>query len=62
MLTDSLLRETILPRVLNIAGEEGIEQTDGVGECSCCGTGVCSLIEEIFNIPLIDFLRDCLAF
>lgn len=64
-LTDNLLRDTILPLVLKIAGEEGIEQTDGVGECSCCGVAVGSLLflgAEVFNIPLIDFLSDCLAF
>ena len=46
ILTDSLLRETMLPLVRNRAGEEGIETTDGVGEC-CLSSfgGACSLTE-----------------
>lgn len=31
-LTESLLNETMLPLVLNRAGEEGMDATEGVGE------------------------------
>lgn len=33
LLTDSLLNETMLPLVLKRAGDEGIDTTEGVGEC-----------------------------
>lgn len=59
--TDSLLRETMLPLVLNSAGEEGMEMTEGVGECwlSC---GAAGSLTEGWSIPLIDFFKACLAF
>lgn len=51
----------MLPLVLNNAGEEGMEMTEGVGDCWLSWGGADSLAEG-WSIPLIDFLRACFAF
>ena len=55
----------MLPLVLKMAGEEGMEHTDGVGdeEFSSCGVdGSFGVTTGWCSIPLIDFLRACFAF
>ena len=66
-LTDSRLSDTILPLVLSMAGDEGTEPVDKVGDlspsCCCCWSGgsVSFSTTAGFSMPLMDFLRACLA-